>query len=74
MSRKQIRIDSQAQISKGLPELLNKNINVVLTDSTVQFGKLEKADTEALTLKNMRLRTIRIPIKKIFEIYSDVEA
>ena len=71
MATKQLRIDSIDNIRKELPALLQRNINVVLSDNTVQFGYLQSSDANGIVLRNMRLKDIRIPFSQISEIYSD---
>ena len=74
MSQRQVRIDDHEKIRLGMPDLLNKKINVVLTDNTVQFGELQRVDQRSIVIKNMRRKSVQIPIDKIFEIYSDNKA
>jgi hypothetical protein len=54
-----------------MPEFLGKKINIVLIDRTVMFGELSKITDSEIVLRNMRLETMKYPLKSIVEVYLD---
>ncbi|HZB15446.1 MAG TPA: hypothetical protein VE467_20570 [Chryseolinea sp.] len=54
-----------------MAEFIGKKINIVLSDRTVMFGELTKANDDAIVLKNMRLENVTYPFKSIVEVYLD---
>ena len=74
MSKKQIRIQTSGTINEQIRGLLNKKVNLVMEDRTVVFGTLLQAENELLTLTNMRLKKIKVPLKKVVEIFTDIDA
>lgn len=71
MSTRQLRLNSEDQIRKRLQEFTGKKINIVLNDRTVLLATLQQVDDSIVKVKNMRLKTIFIPIEDITEIYFD---
>jgi len=74
VSKKQIRFSDIDQIKSRSTEFINKNITVVLNDSTTLFGQLKKSDSNDLTIVNMRQKKIKLPLEKIIELFTDVDA
>ena len=73
MRTKQLRLNDAAQIRKRMGEFLGKQINIVLTDSTVMFGELKKVNDGEIVLRNMRLENISYPFAAIAEVYFDTK-
>jgi hypothetical protein len=74
VSKKQIRLSDIDQIKSRSIEFINKNVTVVLNDSTTLFGQLKKSDSNDLTIVNMRQKKIKLPLEKIIELFTDVDA
>jgi hypothetical protein len=74
VSKKQIRLSDIDQIKSRSTEFINKNVTVVLNDSTTLFGQLKKSDSNDLTIVNMRQKKIKLPLEKIIELFTDVDA
>lgn len=73
MSTRQHRLQSQEQIRKRIPELIGKEINIVLRDSTVLLGRLLEASDARLKVQNLRQKSFEIPLDKISEMYFDTK-
>ena len=73
MSTRQLRITGPAQIKRRIHEFRGKEINIVLTDSTVMFGELTAINENHLILKNMRRKEMEFSLSNITEIYSDTK-
>lgn len=71
MSTRQLRLNSREQIRRRLPEFTGKKINIVLNDRTAFPATLKGFDGQSLRVENMRLRTLRIPLENVSEIYFD---
>lgn len=71
MRTKQLRLNDSAQIRRRMAEFIGKKINIVLSDRTVMFGELLKANDDAIVLKNMRLENVTYPFRSIVEVYLD---
>lgn len=71
MRTKQLRLNDSGEISRRMPEFLGKKINIVLIDRTVMFGELSKITDSEIVLRNMRLETMKYPLKSIVEVYLD---
>jgi acetyl-CoA carboxylase carboxyltransferase component len=74
MGTKQLRLSDPEQIRKRIDEFVGKQINIVLTDSTVVFGTLEHVTATGITLQNMRLKKTIYPFVTLTEIYFDTNA
>lgn len=74
MSKKQIRISEPTLLKKRLPEFINRKVNVILKDNTVIFGLLKKTDDQSLHVMNMRQKEIVLPMEKVAEFYTDIDA
>jgi acetyl-CoA carboxylase carboxyltransferase component len=74
MGTKQLRLSDPEQIRKRIDEFVGKQINIVLTDSTVAFGTLEHVNATGITLQNMRLKKTTYPFVTLTEIYFDTNA
>jgi ferredoxin-fold anticodon binding domain-containing protein len=73
MSTRQLRITGHAQIRSRIHEFRGKEINIVLTDSTVMFGTLTTIKENHLILKNMRQKEMEYSLSNITEIYRDTK-
>ena len=73
MSTRQLRITGHAQIRSRIHEFHGKEINIVLTDSTVMFGTLTTIKESHLILKNMRQKEMEYSLSNITEIYRDTK-
>lgn len=73
MSTRQLRITGLAQIKNRIHEFRGKEINIVLTDSTVMFGELTVVKGNHLILKNMRRKEKELSLDNITEIYRDTK-
>jgi ribosome maturation factor RimP len=71
MRTKQLRLNDSDQIRRRMAEFIGKKINIVLSDRTVMFGELTKANDDAIVLKNMRLENVTYPFQSIVEVYLD---
>jgi ribosome maturation factor RimP len=71
MRTKQLRLNDSDQIRRRMAEFIGKKINIVLSDRTVMFGELMKANDDAIVLKNMRLENVTYPFQTIVEVYLD---
>jgi hypothetical protein len=74
MSSKQLRISDSSQIRQRIHEFVNKPINLVLKNNTVLFGELKRVDGEKITIRNMRLKQMSMPLSDIVEFYVDTIA
>ena len=74
MGIKQLRLNDPEQIRKRIDEFVGKQINIVLTDSTVVLGTLEQVTATGITLRNMRLKKATYPFVTLTEIYFDTNA
>jgi hypothetical protein len=74
MGTKQLRLSDPEQIRKRIDEFVGKQINIVLTDSTVVFGTLEQVNATGVTMRNMRLKKTTHPFVTLTEIYFDTNA
>ena len=74
MGTRQLRITGLQQIKSRAHEFRGKEINIVLTDSTVMVGELTAVTESHLTLKNMRRKEMEFSLLNITEIYSDTKA
>jgi len=74
VSKKQIRLSDPTQIRKRAPEFINKQISLVLIDNTPLLGELKKATEHELLLSNGRLKEIRVPLEKVVDFFSDIDA
>ena len=72
MSTRQQRLTSTSQIQKKIDQLVGKKINLVLSNGTVVFGRLDNANAEVLTMENGRLKKINYPFSEISELYFDM--
>lgn len=66
-----MRLNSGDQIRKRLQEFTGKKINIVLNDRTVLLATLQQVDDSIVKVKNMRLKTVFIPVEDINEIFFD---
>lgn len=73
MGTKQLRLSDPAQIRQRVNEFLGKQINIVLHDRTVQYGTLTHADAAALTLRNLRQKSVKWPLASVAEVYVDMK-
>lgn len=73
-SKKQIRISGQERIKAKLPEFIHKKVNFVLSDNTVHFGELAEVAQTMVVLVNMRQKKIKLPLEKVIEFFSDIDA
>ena len=71
MRTKQLRLNDAAQIRGRMREFLGKQINIVLSDNTVMFGKLTNVNDFEIVLQNMRLENRKYPFTGITEVYLD---
>jgi len=74
MGTKQLRITGTAQIKNRISEFKGREINLVLTDSTVHVGRLLDVTENKIVLKNMRLKRMSFPLQNILELYNDTKA
>lgn len=73
VSKKQIRINAPATVNDQVQKLINKQVNLVLQDGTTILGMLVQAENDQLILSNMRLKKIKVPLKKVMEIFTDID-
>ena len=73
MGTRQLRITGNTQIRGRIHEFRGKEINIVLTDSTVMFGTLTTIKENHLVLKNMRRKEMEFSLSDITEIYRDTK-
>lgn len=73
MSTRQLRINSKEKIRLQLASFAGRKINIVLNDQTVCLGTVEGFDGSQLTLSNMRLKRMVIPVDAISEVYFDTK-
>jgi hypothetical protein len=69
---RQQRLSDPAKIRERVMELLDKKINIVLTDNRAVFGVLKEVTSDNLVIENMRLKTISYRFEDVNEIYFDV--
>lgn len=74
MSLKLIRINDPAQIKHRIREFVDKQINIVLKDNSVVFGKLVNVTEGQISVVNMRLKRTEFPFTDIYELQVDVQA
>lgn len=74
MSKKQIRLSDSGQIKLRCKEFIDHNITVILNDNTTLFGKLKKLESNELIIVNTRLKKTRIPMEKVTELFTDIDA
>jgi len=72
MRARQLRLSSLDSIKKNVPGLINKKLNIVLSDQTVILGELKSIESDGLLVKNMRLKKIHLPYTYIAEIIFDI--
>lgn len=71
MGTRQLRLSTQEEIRKRLPEFKGKKINIVLNDQTVMLVTFHAIENAVAKAENMRLKKISIPLDSISEIYFD---
>lgn len=71
---RQRRIFGKEKILRDLPSLTGKKINIVLADDTTLTGLVVSVTPHAVTLENMRLKEIILPLSEITEIFIDTQA
>lgn len=74
MSARQIRLSDKTEIRSRIKNYLGKKISIIRRDNMVFYGVLEKINEGELTLLNMRLEKMILPIDDISELYTDIPA
>ena len=74
MSKKQIRLSDHDQIKIRTKEFIDRNVTVILNDNTTLFGQLKKLDGNNLIILNTRLKKTKLPLEKIAELFTDIDA
>lgn len=74
MSKRQKRVNTTKTIKASIPEILGKNVNIVLKNGRVFFGQIISLNENILVYKNMRLKAHETPLDAISEIIIDLEA
>ncbi len=73
MKTRQHRIDTEETIQRKLPELMGREVNVVLRDRTVLLGSVTKSQSGSIAIRNLRGKITSIPMSGISEIYFDTK-
>lgn len=73
MKTRQHRLDTEETIQRKLPELVGREVNVVLRDRTVLLGSVMKSQTGNVAIRNLRGKVTSIPLSGISEIYFDTK-
>lgn len=73
MSTRQLRLNSLDQFVKKFQDFKGKKINIVLVDNTPLIATAQGMSQADLEVVNMRLKKIKIPLNKIYEIYYDTK-
>lgn len=68
---KQLRINDKTGIRNRIVDFRGKTITLVLTDSRVVTGVIEKTTDTNVTIRNMRLKKMEYAFEKISELYFD---
>ncbi len=71
---RQLRLTASDAIRRHLPGFVGKPINVVLNDRRVLVGELLTIAEKGITIRNMRLRKVKIPFSALNEVYFDTIA
>jgi hypothetical protein len=74
VSKKQVRLSDINQIKTRSKEFIDRTITVVLNDNTTLFGQLKKLDGNDLVIVNMRQKKIKLPLEKVIELFTDIDA
>jgi hypothetical protein len=74
VSKKQVRLSDINQIKTRSKEFIDRTITVVLNDNTTIFGELKKLDGNDLVIVNMRQKKIKLPLEKVIELFTDIDA
>jgi hypothetical protein len=68
---RQLRLSDPAKIRERAKDLVDKKINIVLSDNRGVFGVLKAVTLDSLIIQNMRLKKMTYPFSQISEIYFD---
>jgi hypothetical protein len=68
---RQQRLSDPLKIRERVKELLDKKINIVLSDNRSVLGVLKEVKSNILVIENQRLKKMQYPLEQISEIYFD---
>ncbi len=71
---RQLRLTEQDRIRQTLRDVTGQKANIVLRDGRVILAEIVKVSDEAVTVRNMRLKTVRLNFSDINEVYLDKKA
>lgn len=72
--KKQLRLTGRLAIESHRDKVIHTDVSVVLNDGPAHTGHLLSMDQGSLTIANMRLATVKLPLDQVSELYTDLNA
>jgi hypothetical protein len=72
--KKQLRLTGRLAIEDHRDKVMHPDVSVVLNNGTAFTGRLLSMDQGSLTIRNMRLTTVKLPLELVAELYTDLNA